>query len=92
MPPRVALNVSLTPELQRLIHDKVASGRYQSASEVVRAGLRLLEVDQILHAPWPVRGPADRTDGTLLSFRSDHLSACSDFWSVTRVPMRRNRA
>ena len=37
------MNVSLTPELERLIAAKVASGRYQSASEVFREGLRLLE-------------------------------------------------
>ena len=37
------MNVSLTPELERLIADKVDSGRYASASEVVREALRLLE-------------------------------------------------
>lgn len=37
------MNVSLTPELERLVHDKVAGGRYASASEVVREALRLLE-------------------------------------------------
>ena len=37
------MNVSLTPELERLIHDRVKSGRYHSASEVVREALRLLE-------------------------------------------------
>jgi len=37
------MNVSLTPELEAFVHDKVASGRYTSASEVVRASLRLLE-------------------------------------------------
>jgi antitoxin ParD1/3/4 len=40
---RRTLNVSLTPELEDLISSKVASGRYLSASEVVRDGLRLLE-------------------------------------------------
>lgn len=40
---RVTLNVSLTPELERFVSAKVESGRYQSASEVVREGLRLLE-------------------------------------------------
>lgn len=37
------MNVSLTPELDRFIEDKVKSGRYGSASEVVREALRLLE-------------------------------------------------
>jgi antitoxin ParD1/3/4 len=36
------MNVSLTPELDRFIQEKVASGRYASASEVVREALRLL--------------------------------------------------
>jgi antitoxin ParD1/3/4 len=36
------MNVSLTPELERLVNEKVASGMYGSASEVVREALRLL--------------------------------------------------
>lgn len=44
MEKRVTLNVSLTRELGDLVSSKVASGRYLSASEVVREGLRLLEV------------------------------------------------
>jgi len=37
------MNVSLTPELDRFVAGKVESGRYTSASEVVREALRLLE-------------------------------------------------
>ncbi|MFY7836919.1 MAG: type II toxin-antitoxin system ParD family antitoxin [Novosphingobium sp.] len=37
------MNVSLTPELESLIHRKVGNGRYTSASEVVREALRLME-------------------------------------------------
>jgi antitoxin ParD1/3/4 len=37
------MNVSLTPELQNLVEAKVRTGRYHSASEVIREGLRLLE-------------------------------------------------
>jgi antitoxin ParD1/3/4 len=36
------MNVSLTPELERRISQKVESGLYTTASEVVREGLRLL--------------------------------------------------
>jgi antitoxin ParD1/3/4 len=39
----IAMNVSLTPELEQFIVAKVATGRYTSASEVVREALRLLE-------------------------------------------------
>ena len=45
------MNISLTPELERLVNDKVQTGMYQTASEVVREGLRLLrERDQRLEA------------------------------------------
>jgi antitoxin ParD1/3/4 len=37
------MNVSLTAELEQLIHKKVETGLYLSASEVVREALRLLE-------------------------------------------------
>ena len=36
------MNVSLTPELERFVDQKVKQGLYNSASEVVRDGLRLL--------------------------------------------------
>ncbi|MGZ3471444.1 MAG: type II toxin-antitoxin system ParD family antitoxin [Isosphaeraceae bacterium] len=37
------MNVSLTPELEELVRHKVESGRYLSASKVMREALRLLE-------------------------------------------------
>lgn len=37
------MNVSLTPELEAFVHRKVESGMYNSASEVIRESLRLLE-------------------------------------------------
>jgi antitoxin ParD1/3/4 len=39
-------NVNLTDELDRFIAKKVKSGRYENASEVVRAGLRTLEREE----------------------------------------------
>jgi antitoxin ParD1/3/4 len=36
-------NVNLGPHFDRFVQEKLAEGRYQNASEVVRAGLRLLE-------------------------------------------------
>lgn len=41
------MNINLTPELERLVQEKVASGLYNNQSEVVREALRLLaERDQ----------------------------------------------
>ncbi len=37
------MNVSLTPELEKYIQKRVKSGRYTTASEVVREALRLME-------------------------------------------------
>lgn len=37
------MNVSLTAELENIVDQKVKSGLYTSASEVVREGLRLLQ-------------------------------------------------
>ena len=37
------MNVSLTRELAEFVKARVSSGRYQSDSEVIRQGLRLLE-------------------------------------------------
>lgn len=36
------MNISLTPELETYVHDKVSSGFYTSASEVIRESLRLM--------------------------------------------------
>jgi len=37
------MKVSLSPQLEAMVKAKVASGRYTSASEVVREALRLME-------------------------------------------------
>jgi antitoxin ParD1/3/4 len=37
------MNVSLTKELEKYVHQKVESGLYSSASEVIREGLRILQ-------------------------------------------------
>ena len=36
------MQINLTPELDRLVGDKVASGLYENPSEVVREALRLM--------------------------------------------------
>lgn len=44
------MNISLTPQLEELVRNKVASGLYNSASEVVREALRLMEREDQLRA------------------------------------------
>ncbi len=39
-------SVALSPHFEHFIREQVESGRYNNASEVVRAGLRLLEDQQ----------------------------------------------
>jgi antitoxin ParD1/3/4 len=39
---RETMSLSLTPEQSLFVNSCVETGRYQSASEVIRAGLRLL--------------------------------------------------
>ncbi|HEX4342667.1 MAG TPA: type II toxin-antitoxin system ParD family antitoxin [Verrucomicrobiae bacterium] len=49
------MNVSLTPELEKFVAKEVGSGLYQTASEVVRAGLRRLKEEREVHL---MRAPA----------------------------------
>ena len=44
------MNISLTPQLEKLVKSKVESGLYGSASEVMREALRLLEERDRIHA------------------------------------------
>ncbi len=67
VPDRHTTNVSLPNAQERFIREQVASGRYRSASEVVRAGLRMLE--QAEHArlleQWLYKGLTDEERASL---------------------------
>ena len=39
----MGMNVNLTPQLEEMVRQKVSSGLYTSASEVVREALRLMD-------------------------------------------------
>jgi antitoxin ParD1/3/4 len=57
------MNVSLTPELEKFVEKEVGSGLYQTASEVVRAGLRLLKENRearLLRSPTTLEELEDR--------------------------------
>jgi antitoxin ParD1/3/4 len=46
------MNVALTPELEKIVTERVVSGRYASASEVIAEALRLLdERDRLQNRP-----------------------------------------
>lgn len=88
---RRTLNVSLTPELEKLITTKIASGRYLSASEVVRDGLRLLEERDLLRqqALESVREKIDR--GLASLDRGEGVSAEEVFAEIEASLERRAR-
>jgi antitoxin ParD1/3/4 len=56
-------NVSLTAELNAFIRAQVASGQYQNASEVVRAGLRLLQRQEQRNQRKEATLPLDQAGG-----------------------------
>ena len=68
-------NVSLTSHWRKFVRQKIDSGRYQSASEVVREGLRLIEerdqtqkeefagIRQAIEVGWKQSEAGDMIDG-----------------------------
>lgn len=69
------MNVSLTPQLEAMIRERVASGRYSSASEVVRDALRHLEEHERrerLRALLAV-GDDDERQGNLIDYTPEFM-------------------
>ncbi|MGI4764395.1 MAG: type II toxin-antitoxin system ParD family antitoxin [Janthinobacterium lividum] len=62
MPTRKTMNVSITPELERSVAARVAAGRYRTASEVVRAALRMLDREEPLDGTRPSAQHGERDD------------------------------
>lgn len=46
----MGMNVNLTPQLEEMVREKVNSGLYTSASEVVREALRLMDEQDRMRA------------------------------------------
>ena len=40
------MTISLTPELDRLLHEKLASGHYKSVEDVLKAAFRALDEEE----------------------------------------------
>jgi antitoxin ParD1/3/4 len=72
------MNVSITPDLERFVRDKVESGLYNSASEVVREALRLLVAREQAQPHEARAGDAVLLDGT-------HERAVSMYQAATRL-------
>jgi antitoxin ParD1/3/4 len=72
------MNVSLTPALEKMVQEKVKSGLYNNASEVVREALRLMkESEDIRRAKLKrlkaalAKGEADMASGRVTTLASD---------------------
>jgi antitoxin ParD1/3/4 len=59
----MTMNINLTPQLEEMVRQKVASGLYTSASEVIREALRLMEEQDRLRAVKLDRLRQDIQDG-----------------------------
>lgn len=71
------MNVSLTPKLEALVNEKVASGEYSDPSEVVRDALRLMQERDIQSRLLQELniGIAQLARGEFVEFAPDTMSA-----------------
>ncbi len=55
---RKTITVSITPEQDAFVRDRLRSGRFGSISEIIRASLRLLERDEMPTISAPAISPS----------------------------------
>lgn len=76
------LNVSITPHFSKFIREKVKSGRYANASEVVREALRRLEQEEIVGQQYEIVDPDNVQEAVAEGLRSieqgDYIELQSD--------------
>lgn len=85
------MNVSLTKELEDLVNSKVGTGRYLSASEVVRDALRLLEErDRMQEIRVEEMRRAIRAGNEQLA-RGEHIAGESVFGEIREKSRQRRR-
>lgn len=63
------MNISLTPELEAFVENELQSGTYCSATEVIRAGLRLLKEKKEPRSRLTVSSRPELEDKLLLAVR-----------------------
>lgn len=64
------LNVSITPHFSKFIREKVKSGKYSNASEVVREALRKLEQEEMVAEQSVIVDPDNVQEAVLDGLRS----------------------
>lgn len=80
------MKISLSPEVERLIAEKVKSGRYHSADEVVREGLELLQERE----KEPVRSPSQDSGDFTAVFESIAHEVPDSDWERVPVDLSKN--
>lgn len=71
-------NVNLTEELDGFIAAKVASGKYENASEVVRAGLRALGEQEEVRQAWLAYARKEAGDAFAALDRGEGVATTAD--------------
>ncbi|HZK82820.1 MAG TPA: type II toxin-antitoxin system ParD family antitoxin [Humisphaera sp.] len=89
---QVTRNIALTPRLDRFVETTVRSGRYQSASEVVREGLRLLEEREQHRIGALARLREEIETGWQQSARGEVIDGPSVFAEIRRISKARRKA
>jgi antitoxin ParD1/3/4 len=88
----MGMNINLTPQLEEMVRQKVNSGLYTSASEVVREALRLMEEKDRLRAAQLEQlrqdiqegldsGPAAAWDSAAIKHPPHHLLSLPVIWT-----------
>jgi antitoxin ParD1/3/4 len=85
------MNVSLTPELAAFVEGRVTSGRYHTASEVVREALRLLEEQERQREAAFASLKAKLQRASAEADRGEFIDGDSVFAEIRKMSERRRR-
>jgi antitoxin ParD1/3/4 len=85
----MTIGVPLTPHLEQFIREQLATGRFQSESDVIRAALRLLE-EQAYSKEATIAWLKQEIDKGLSSRPSEPVTR--QFWDRLRDRLRADRA
>ncbi len=80
------MKISLSPDVEQLIAERVKSGRYQSADEAVREGLKLLEERE----KETRRAPSNGAPNFMAAFESIANDVPDADWGKVPVDLSKN--